>query len=97
MSYLVLARKWRPKRFDQLVGQEHVVRALTNALAAFHLSGSNSAAIGGDLAYQYGLFGNNTNAGTLGAQNVLGNAQFGSAVQTLQTWPGLQDGLVRLS
>ena len=32
MSYLVLARKWRPKRFDQLVGQEHVVRALTNAL-----------------------------------------------------------------
>jgi len=32
MSYLVLARKWRPKRFDELVGQEHVVRALTNAL-----------------------------------------------------------------
>ncbi|MFC7301668.1 DNA polymerase III subunit gamma/tau [Cognatiluteimonas weifangensis] len=32
MSYLVLARKWRPKRFSELVGQEHVVRALTNAL-----------------------------------------------------------------
>ncbi|MEI2454618.1 DNA polymerase III subunit gamma/tau [Lysobacter firmicutimachus] len=32
MSYLVLARKWRPKRFAELVGQEHVVRALTNAL-----------------------------------------------------------------
>ncbi len=32
MSYLVLARKWRPRRFDELVGQEHVVRALTNAL-----------------------------------------------------------------
>ena len=29
----VLARKWRPKTFDQLVGQEHVVRALTNALS----------------------------------------------------------------
>ena len=27
-----LARKWRPRNFDQLVGQEHVVRALTNAL-----------------------------------------------------------------
>lgn len=32
MAYLVLARKWRPKRFAELVGQEHVVRALTNAL-----------------------------------------------------------------
>lgn len=32
MSYQVLARKWRPKSFEALVGQEHVVRALTNAL-----------------------------------------------------------------
>ncbi len=32
MSYLVLARKWRPRRFAELVGQTHVVRALTNAL-----------------------------------------------------------------
>ena len=32
MSYLVLARKWRPKKFTELVGQEHVVKALTNAL-----------------------------------------------------------------
>jgi len=32
MSYQVLARKWRPKRFSELVGQEHVVRALANAL-----------------------------------------------------------------
>ena len=32
MSYQVLARKWRPKRFSELVGQEHVVRAISNAL-----------------------------------------------------------------
>ena len=32
MSYQVLARKWRPKTFESLVGQEHVVRALTHAL-----------------------------------------------------------------
>lgn len=32
MSYLVLARKYRPKSFETLVGQDHVVRALTNAL-----------------------------------------------------------------
>ncbi|MBA3563147.1 MAG: DNA polymerase III subunit gamma/tau [Gammaproteobacteria bacterium] len=32
MSYLALARKWRPRRFDEMVGQEHVLRALVNAL-----------------------------------------------------------------
>ncbi len=32
MSYIVLARKWRPKRFSEMVGQEHVLRALGNAL-----------------------------------------------------------------
>jgi len=33
MSYLVLARKYRPQRFSELVGQEHVARTLTNAIA----------------------------------------------------------------
>jgi DNA polymerase-3 subunit gamma/tau len=32
MSYVVLARKWRPKKFTEMVGQEHVLRALSNAL-----------------------------------------------------------------
>ena len=32
MTYQVLARKWRPRTFETLVGQEHVVRALTHAL-----------------------------------------------------------------
>ncbi|HVA54335.1 MAG TPA: DNA polymerase III subunit gamma/tau [Gammaproteobacteria bacterium] len=32
MSYLVLARKWRPRNFAEIVGQEHVLRALINAL-----------------------------------------------------------------
>src|SRR5215468_3341722 len=32
MSYQALARKWRPKTFAELSGQEHVVRALSNAL-----------------------------------------------------------------
>lgn len=32
MSYTVLARKWRPKKFSELVGQAHVMQALANAL-----------------------------------------------------------------
>ena len=32
MSYLVLARKWRPQTFTEVVGQEHVLRALINGL-----------------------------------------------------------------
>ncbi len=32
MSYQVLARKWRPRNFSEMVGQEHVLRALINAL-----------------------------------------------------------------
>src|SRR5476651_1671490 len=34
MSYIVLARKWRPKRFSEMVGQEHVLRALANSLTS---------------------------------------------------------------
>ena len=37
MSYQVLARKWRPQRFADVVGQPHVVRALSNALNQQHL------------------------------------------------------------
>lgn len=32
MSYTVLARKWRPQNFEQLIGQEHVQRAIVNAI-----------------------------------------------------------------
>ncbi len=37
MSYQVLARKYRARNFDTLVGQEHVVRALTHALGTGRL------------------------------------------------------------
>ena len=37
MSYLVLARKWRPRRFTELVGQQHVVRALVNGIESGRL------------------------------------------------------------
>ncbi|MGE9294900.1 MAG: AAA family ATPase, partial [Puniceicoccales bacterium] len=31
-AYQVIARRWRPKQFDELVGQEHIVRTLKNAI-----------------------------------------------------------------
>jgi DNA polymerase-3 subunit gamma/tau len=37
MTYLVLARKWRPRSFETLIGQDHVVRALSHALATKRL------------------------------------------------------------
>ena len=37
MSYLVLARKYRPRNFTEMVGQDHVVQALTNALTSQRL------------------------------------------------------------
>ncbi|MCB0732862.1 MAG: DNA polymerase III subunit gamma/tau, partial [Ignavibacteriae bacterium] len=33
MSYLAIARKWRPTEFEDLVGQTHVVQTLRNAIA----------------------------------------------------------------
>jgi DNA polymerase-3 subunit gamma/tau len=33
MSYVVLARKWRPQAFDELIGQQHAVQTLSNALS----------------------------------------------------------------
>jgi len=37
MNHVVLARKYRPRRFDEMVGQDHVVRALSNALSSGRL------------------------------------------------------------
>jgi DNA polymerase III subunit gamma/tau len=34
MSYLVIARKWRPRLFEEVVGQEHVTRTLGNAISS---------------------------------------------------------------
>lgn len=38
MSYLVLARKWRPQTFEQVIGQEHVSRTLKNAILTERLA-----------------------------------------------------------
>jgi len=38
MSYQVMARKWRPKNFDEMVGQEHIAQTLRNALSAHRIA-----------------------------------------------------------
>src|SRR6266567_3610432 len=38
MSYQVIARKWRPQKFDEVVGQQAVTRTLRNALASRRLA-----------------------------------------------------------
>ena len=71
--------------------------ALTSALLSAHLWGSDTEAIGGDLAYQYGRSGTLSGIGLAPAQDVLSAPQFGSGTQALRPIQDLQQGQVRLS
>jgi hypothetical protein len=70
--------------------------ALTNALLNFHLGGSDTAALGGDLAYQYGRNGTLAGIGLAAAQGVVNDSSFGTQAQTLHDPASLQTGAVRL-
>ncbi len=86
-------------QFDQALAQSPGLTswAVTNALLQFHLSGSDDAALGGDLAYWYGKNGALTGISLQAAQEVIGASGFGSDAQTLRPFSGLQDGLVKLA
>ena len=71
--------------------------ALTNGLTSFHLSSSDTDALGGDLAYQYGKAGTLAGIGLTSAQEVLAAPNFGAAPQTLRPMSGLHEGMVTLS
>jgi Ca2+-binding RTX toxin-like protein len=70
--------------------------ALTSALLEFHLGGSDTEALGGDLAYRYGRDGSLAGIGFTPAQQVLGASQFGTATQTLRDDATLEQGAIRL-
>jgi len=70
--------------------------AMMNALLDAHLAGSDDAALGGDLAYQYGMTGTLAGIGTGAAQDVLGSSQFGTQAQQLRPLATLQEGAVKL-
>lgn len=71
--------------------------SLTNALLAQHLSGSDTAAIGGDLAYRYNRFGTLSDISFTPALGILGASGFGTTAQALQGLASLQDSSARLS
>ena len=92
--------------FESLVAEFDAARAanpslttwaLTNGLAAFHLSGSDTAAIGADLAYRYGRFGTLSDISFVPTTGILGASGFGSTAQALQSLAALQDASPRLS
>jgi Ca2+-binding RTX toxin-like protein len=71
--------------------------ALSSALAGNALGGSDTAALGGDLAYRHNLFGTLSDVSCASAQGILGAAGFGASAQALQALTSLQDGTPRLS
>ncbi|MFN4341574.1 MAG: calcium-binding protein [Azonexus sp.] len=71
--------------------------ALTNALANFQLAGSDTAAMGGDLAYQYGKNGTLAGIGVTPALSTLSDTNLGTNPQALNSLASLQTGTVRLS
>jgi Ca2+-binding RTX toxin-like protein len=85
--------------FDQALAADPALSAwsLTSKLLDAHLGGSDSEALGGDLAYQYGVNGSLAGIGVGAAQDVLSSAQFAVQPQTLRPFTGLQEGLARLS
>ncbi len=85
-------------RFDQVRTADANITSwnMMDDLLDAHLFGTDDGAIGGDLAYQYGHYGNFANVGLVGARNVLIGSQFALGVQAFQSLPGLQEGVVRL-
>jgi Ca2+-binding RTX toxin-like protein len=83
--------------FDQAHGGSatYMHWSATGELLAAHLSGSDTMALGGDLAHQYGSNGSFTGMNLAAAQTVLNDPQFGGA-QTLNPLQGLQGGAVTL-
>lgn len=84
--------------FDQALAANPTLSSwsMTNALLDAHLSGSNTAALGGDLAYQYNLNGSLAGIGLASAQTVINDASFGVSPQQLQPLANLQVGAARL-
>ncbi|WP_150113254.1 beta strand repeat-containing protein [Methylobacter tundripaludum] len=85
--------------FDQALATNPTLVAwnLTDSLLTSHLAGSDTEALGGDLAYQYNLNGSLAGMGVASAQTVISDTNFGTSAQQLHPLEDLQTGMVRLS
>ncbi|MGA7180289.1 MAG: hypothetical protein WBX11_11965 [Thiobacillaceae bacterium] len=70
--------------------------SLTNGLLTAYLSGSNTEAIGGDLAYYDGLNGGLSGMNVAAAQAALRNPSFGTAAQSISAWSSISQGAVAI-
>jgi Ca2+-binding RTX toxin-like protein len=102
----LLNRKVVNFNFVNIVGQFDAALAanpaiahwnLATALSGAYMAGSDTAAIGGDLAYDYGHRNSLATIGSTPAQAILANANFATTAQTLQAAGTLYSGTVRLS
>jgi hypothetical protein len=84
--------------FDQALAGNPTLTAwsMTDSLLSAHLAGSDTAALGGDLAYQYNLNGTLAGIGLGSAQTVINDASFGTTAQQLHPLADLQTGTARL-
>jgi hypothetical protein len=82
------------QRFDQARAADPGVDrwSMMNALLDAHLASSDIAALGGDLAYRYGLMGDLSAIGLAAAQDVVRSPQFGAQAQTLRPPADLKQG-----
>lgn len=70
---------------------------MSDALLRFQLAGSDSAALGGDLAYQYGKNGAVSGLSLTASQSVINDSHFGTQAQTLQPLAGLPAGALKMA
>ena len=86
------------QQFDEArAAAPHINRwEMMNALLDAHLGGSDTEALGGDLAYRYGLNGTLAGISAGAAQGIIGDSKFGNSPQALQPVAELTEGLVRL-
>jgi hypothetical protein len=107
MTIEIVSTKFNVETFDfqQMVTAFDQARAatpgittwgLTNALLTAHLSSSDTAALGGDLAYVYGNQGSLSGMNVAAAQNTLSNSQFAAVPQTLNPWPTHNTGTMQI-
>jgi hypothetical protein len=91
--------------FTQLVSQFNAALAaqpsltswnLMNGLLSSHLSGSNTAAFGGDLAYYDGVNGNLSGLNLATADSTMQNSSFGRTTQSVDAWNGISNGVTKL-